>query len=143
MVVGEAVRLWAAGHIGRVSRTRGSAVGPLVETGPYAVVRNPLYIGNIFLFLGFGLIFWPAPVVMLPVLFVYYSAIVRWEEANLTVRIGTSYLDYQRRVPRWFPRSAPRGSGWSAAVGFRSERGTFIVLALAFVLTAVRCYTRL
>ena len=41
-------------HIGVISRTRSDRLGPLVDTGPFALVRNPLYLGNIALWVGFA-----------------------------------------------------------------------------------------
>src|SRR5437773_684606 len=62
---GESVRLWAVHHIGAVSRTRSDRLGPLIADGPFGIVRNPLYIGNIALWLGFALtarLVWLAPI---------------------------------------------------------------------------------
>jgi protein-S-isoprenylcysteine O-methyltransferase Ste14 len=44
---GELIRLWGVHHIGAISRTRSQRLGPLVATGPFALIRNPLYVGNI------------------------------------------------------------------------------------------------
>src|SRR5215471_1991113 len=41
--IGEALRLWGVHHIGAISRTRSDRLGPLIESGPFAYVRNPLY----------------------------------------------------------------------------------------------------
>lgn len=130
--LGEALRLAAVGHIGLPSRTFGDDVGPLVDTGPYAWVRNPLYLGNLLLWAGLGVVSWPAALLVVPVLAAYYAAIVRWEEANLEVTLGESYRAYRARVPRWLPRP-PAGyapAGWSARRALRSERSTMLVLAL-------------
>src|SRR3954470_18793655 len=43
-LAGEAVRLWAVHHIGTISRTRSDRLGPLVTTGPFGLMRNPLYL---------------------------------------------------------------------------------------------------
>src|SRR5688500_9988822 len=43
---GELLRLWAVRHIGGISRTRSDRLGPLVASGPFARLRNPLYLGN-------------------------------------------------------------------------------------------------
>jgi protein-S-isoprenylcysteine O-methyltransferase Ste14 len=130
--LGEAVRLAAVGHIGLPSRTRGADVGVLVDSGPYAWVRNPLYVGNLLLWAGLGVVAWPAALVMVPLLALYYTAIVRWEEANLTVRLGAPYVAYRVRVPRWVPAPPAEAAAgrWSLEKALRSERTTLLVLAL-------------
>lgn len=140
ILAGESVRLWAVGHIGRRSRTRGGDVGGLMDSGPYARVRNPLYIGNILLFAGFGAIRWPWIFVVVPMFCFHYHHIIAWEERNLSAQLGQPYRDYLRRVPRWFPRrqegaaagrdGAATDTGWSGREALRSERGTFAMLAL-------------
>ncbi|MCC7416745.1 MAG: isoprenylcysteine carboxylmethyltransferase family protein [Acidobacteria bacterium] len=139
---GEALRLWGVRHIGVISRTRSDRLGPLVETGPFALVRNPLYIGNIGLWTGFALaarLVWLAPIVA-GLLALEYHAIVSWEERLLASRLGDAYLAYQGRVQRWIPAArrppspplaAPAGS-WRGAVF--SERGTLIAIAAGCLL---------
>jgi protein-S-isoprenylcysteine O-methyltransferase Ste14 len=137
LAAGEALRLLAVGHIGLPSRTRADGVGVLVQTGPYAWVRNPLYIGNLLLFAGLGTVLWPSALVAVPLLAVHYTLIVRWEESNIAARMGEPYQRYLAAVPRWFPRvptrpseGSPPGLGWSAARAFRSERSTLIAIAV-------------
>src|SRR5436190_7880464 len=103
---GELIRLWGVHHIGAISRTRSDRLGPLIDTGPFALVRNPLYVGNILLWVGFALsarLVWLAPVIVLLLAFEYH-AIVRWEETLLTTRLGDPYRRYMTHVPRWIPR---------------------------------------
>ena len=47
VAAGELLRFWAVHHIGAISRTRSDRLGPLIDSGPFALVRNPLYLGNI------------------------------------------------------------------------------------------------
>src|SRR5882672_10005690 len=104
-VIGELIRLWGVYHIGAISRTRSERLGPLVASGPFARLRNPLYVGNIALWVGFALtarLVWLAPVI-LALLALEYHAIVRWEEMLLESRLGQAYRDYAARVPRWIP----------------------------------------
>src|SRR5688572_32691095 len=82
VLAGELIRLAAVRHIGTISRTRTDRLGPLVASGLFRWVRNPLYIGNIALWAGLTLVadlpWLVAPVALL--LAVEYHAIVRWEE---------------------------------------------------------------
>lgn len=139
LAAGEAVRLWAVGHIGLPSRTREASVGALVDTGPYGLVRNPLYVGNILLWTGFGLLQRPAAAVILPLFLVYYGLIVRWEERRLAAAHGAAWVEYAARVGRWLPRGLPRAwGGWDARKALRTERGTLLVLAVVLAAVAVR-----
>lgn len=136
IALGEAVRLWAVGHIGPASRTRGDDVTQLVTSGPYARLRNPLYAGNILLWVGVGFLaggLWALAWLVLMV--VHYGLVVRWEESNLGPRIGPAYRAYLERVPRWLPLGPGGGGGaYDLVVAIKSERSTF--LALIAVLAA-------
>ena len=151
IVAGEAIRFWSVHHIGAISRTRSDRLGPLVASGPFAFVRNPLYIGNIALWAGFAVIaqlLWLAPAIVLLLAFEYH-AIVRWEETLLATRLGDPYRQYLTRVPRWIPHlggaqsraprdadSLPRLFSWKETL--YSERGTLIAIAVGYVLLFVK-----
>ncbi len=143
VAAGESLRLWAVHHIGAISRTRSDRLGPLVTTGPFALVRNPLYLGNIALWVGFALsarLLWMVPVAVL-VLGFEYHAIVRWEERLLASRRGEEYRAYAARVPRWLP-NAYRGKRCAVAFSWRetlfSERGTLLAIAAGYLLLWVK-----
>jgi protein-S-isoprenylcysteine O-methyltransferase Ste14 len=149
VALGEAGRLWAVHHIGVISRTRADRLGPLVASGPFAWVRNPLYLGNIALWTGFALsarLAWMAPVII-ALLALEYSAIVRWEEDLLASRLGSAYRQYAARVPRWIPRPPARpgeephdvqrsltSPGGSIRCTLFSERGTLVAIGAGYVL---------
>jgi len=158
VAAGELLRLWAVRHIGAISRTRSDRLGPLVSTGPFGWVRNPLYVANLLLWVGFTLsaaIPWLLPVVLSVLAFAYH-AIVRWEETLLESRLGDDYRAYASQVPRWIPHGRPSpvsrreaivGSPQSASfvhsrdtAGFTwietlfSERGTLIAIILGYLL---------
>jgi len=142
VAIGEATRLWAVHHIGAISRTRSDRLGPLVSSGPFAFIRNPLYVGNIFLWAGFALsaqLVWLAPIVVV-LLALEYHAIVRWEEGLLSERIGEPYVQYVARVPRWLPSwSSPAvpsvpAETFSWRQTLFSERGTLIAIGAGFAL---------
>ena len=92
--LGVGVRSWAAGYLIK-SRA-------LITGGPYAYVRNPLYLGNVLLTLGATFIselLWFVPIAI-ALFLVQYLPIVRWEESILIERFGEEYRAYCRRVPR-------------------------------------------
>jgi protein-S-isoprenylcysteine O-methyltransferase Ste14 len=152
---GELIRLWGVRHIGAISRTRSQRLGPLVASGPFALIRNPLYVGNILIWVGFALsarLAWLAPLIVL-LLGAEYHAIVRWEESLLVSRLGDAYRDYAARVPRWVPTLNRRDrrdqdfSAISASSGVQSfswtatlfsERGTFVAIAVGYGLLWIK-----
>src|SRR5262249_39328637 len=132
IALGEFLRLWGVHHIGVISRTRSDRLGPLVVTGPFGYLRNPLYVGNIALWVGFAFLSgppWMAPIVF-SILVFEYQAIVRWEERLLEARFGEGYREYARRVPRWLPRLTAGEAVGQSSVPYSwretvfSERGT-------------------
>jgi protein-S-isoprenylcysteine O-methyltransferase Ste14 len=142
---GEALRLWGVRHIGVISRTRSERVGPLVDSGPFRIIRNPLYVGNVLLWAGFAItarLLWLAPIVVV-LLGLEYHAIVRWEERLLEARVGERYRAYAARVPRWLPRTGRRpGRDPHTTQTWRetlfSERGTLIAIAVGYVLLWIK-----
>lgn len=154
VATGEALRFWSVLHIGVISRTRSERLGPLVRSGPFALIRNPLYVGNLLLWIGFAIsagLLWLVPLIVL-VLGAEYHAIVRWEETHLEARLGESYRTYKAEVGRWLPKNraasvASREPAVSAANPFSwgetifSERGTLIAIVVGFVLLWVKSRT--
>lgn len=75
----------------------------LLQTGPFALSRNPLYVGLVVLYLGISLIvpsLWAAFLLPLGVTALEWGAI-RPEERFLRERFGAAYEEYSRRVRRW------------------------------------------
>jgi protein-S-isoprenylcysteine O-methyltransferase Ste14 len=143
VVTGEALRLWAVGVAGKLTRTRGDNVKALVTSGPFALVRNPLYVANFAIAYGLvvlskvGWLLWVFP----PLFAIQYAAIVAWEERILATAFGDTYERYRGRVARWVPTRRPRseagGRTWNGRIAWRSERDTLWGLAaLAAVLVA-------
>jgi protein-S-isoprenylcysteine O-methyltransferase Ste14 len=141
VAAGLALRLWSVRHIGSISRTRANRLGPLLTSGPYAIVRNPLYVANWWMWTGFvvmsGLL-WMLPIAW-AVFGAEYGAIVHWEERALAREHGLAYRTYLNAVPRWVPVRPPvrvrsaAAHPWSAV--FFSERGTLLAAgAIAAVL---------
>jgi protein-S-isoprenylcysteine O-methyltransferase Ste14 len=143
IAVGELIRLAGVAAAGTVTRRRSRDVQRLVNYGAFAWCRNPLYVGNWFVWLGFTVIsgvLWFLPVAVV-IFAVEYYYIVRYEEGVLESIFGEEYLSYKRQTPRWFPRPPSSGAtgphAWGEAIW--SERSTvlqYIVLGAAFVLKA-------
>jgi protein-S-isoprenylcysteine O-methyltransferase Ste14 len=113
---GEVVRMWAVGYSGVTTRGAAVTAPALVTAGPYAYVRNPLYVGNFLTAAGFALAFTgknSAPVRLalvggsLAAMFGVYAVIVPHEEAYLRNTFGRAFDDYCARVPRIVPALEP------------------------------------
>jgi len=78
----------------------------LVTQGPYAVVRNPIYLGMFGLMVSTGLVFttWWALLIAVIVFLVGNQVRIRAEEKLLRETFGSQFDDYARRVPAFFPR---------------------------------------
>lgn len=103
LLLGVFIRLWAQQHLHYRLEIRKT----LTETGPYRLLRNPIYIGNTLMCLG-GVaaseLLWLMPLTLLWCA-VVYSLVVRDEETHLLEKYGQPYQDFLDRVPRWFPRA--------------------------------------
>ena len=148
MACGEAIRFWGVSIAGSETRTTGTVGGTyLITSGPFAHVRNPLYLGNMLLYAGVGIMSWALfPWLTLAAVawfsFQYYLIVTR-EEEYLTERFGEDYRRYCREVRRFLPRLTPYESahpapkGVSFHEGLASERRTLQAIALVVLLILV------
>jgi protein-S-isoprenylcysteine O-methyltransferase Ste14 len=76
-----------------------------VATGPYAYVRNPMYIGGFILLAGFGLHHYSVSILILTVLLFipFHLFVVFVEEPILERKFGKSYVEYKKHIKRWIP----------------------------------------
>jgi len=103
VLAGEAVRLWASGHL---EKTRALATG-----GPYAHTRNPLYFGSALMAVGLGAAA-ASPWVVLAAagyFFAFYPRVVREEAAFLSDKFNSDYDMWAAKVPLFWPRFSPAG----------------------------------
>lgn len=77
-----------------------------VAVGPYAYVRNPMYIGGFILLVGFGLYHLSVSILILAVILivVFHFFVLIVEEPTLERLFGKSYLDYKKKINRWLPK---------------------------------------
>ncbi len=103
-ILGLALRAWAAGHLEKNLA--------LAESGPYAWVRNPLYIGTLATAAGFVIASrrWELGVLFAAVFFLIYLPVVELEEQHLR-SLFPAYADYAKRVPRLLPSPPAQRGG--------------------------------
>jgi protein-S-isoprenylcysteine O-methyltransferase Ste14 len=136
-LAGVVLRGWARIHIGRSSDTRRLHARRLVSSGPYALVRNPLYVGNMAIACGLALLIgagaWAGLLGL--ALALHYGRVARAEEHMLEARFGDEYRAYRERVRRWWPYSRrPEGIGHNALASLRRE---WRIAALALLAAAL------
>ena len=138
--LGILVRACAAGYLRKQKS--------LTVTGPYAYTRNPLYLGSAILALGLAVASNSCfAALLLSVYFVlFYSIVVRREEAELRGHFGVAFEEYARRVPVFLPRLHPlrskvarnsafswaqykRNREYKAAIGFALILGLLLLIA--------------
>ena len=137
ILAGEFVRIWASGYFEKKGRK-------LATCGPFAHVRNPLYIGNFFLGFGFVLI---SKNLLNLVLFligfiILYRGVIQREERELTETFGEDYIHYAGEVPSLIPRWTPYASRepthfqWSLLIRHREHQALLgiVVLIVSFYL---------
>jgi protein-S-isoprenylcysteine O-methyltransferase Ste14 len=141
--LGEAVRLWAAGHLHKSVR--------LATAGPYAYTQNPLYLGRLLILTGLGLAArseWGLNYIALAVgylvFFLYYIPRKLRVEGDRLARIhGDAYEAYRRTVPILIPSPRPfRGEDarWSFRQMVRNQEPLVLAgVALVFGFLAWKC----
>jgi protein-S-isoprenylcysteine O-methyltransferase Ste14 len=125
---GWALRMWAQKHLGYrlpIKRT-------VTTSGPYSLVRNPIYIANTLIILGTVVmceVLWMIPLTLLWCALLY-ALVVYYEEHHLRLKYGRSYIDYLHAVPRWLPRRA----GPSGVAHFHSSPAQIVLAEIYVVL---------
>ncbi len=127
--VGLVIRALSSGHVKKDRE--------LTTTGPYAYVRNPLYLGSIMIGIGFAIAardLWVALVLVLYFVLVYVP-VIRAEEVYLRAHFP-AYAEYQHRVPSLVPRSlwlSGVTSGFSRELYFRHREYNSLLGAAAML----------
>jgi protein-S-isoprenylcysteine O-methyltransferase Ste14 len=126
-VLGEALRIWAAGHL-----EKGREV---TMSGPYRFTRHPLYLGSTMMGVGLAIAAHSVIVtaLVLGYLGVTLAAAISREEAHLTEKFGAAYPAYREGVAR----AEARRFSIRRAVKNREYRA-LIGLVVAFALLALR-----
>ena len=131
-LAGLAIRAWAAGHLEKNQR--------LATSGPYAHVRNPLYVGTLACGLGFAVAGarWGVGAALVAFFLAWYLPVVEEEESHLA-KLLPGYGEYRRRVPSLVPALLPRYSGGAPfrCALYRRNREYHAAIAFAVALAAL------
>jgi protein-S-isoprenylcysteine O-methyltransferase Ste14 len=109
IVAGTGLLLWAVVVLAREGGATGAPTDPtktLVDSGPYAWLRNPIYAGDGVLIFGLALLTGSPTLLLYDLLFLLAidQYLRRVEEPGLQRRFGEDYAVYSRAVPRWLAR---------------------------------------
>jgi len=149
IIIGEYFRLWGVSYAGSETRTTGNVGGTyLVVSGAYAFVRNPLYIGNMLMYLGVGImsmaLFPYLQIIAIAFFFFQYTLIINEEESFLLNKYGKIYENYCKTVPKLIPSwnkyqnpeiDQPR---YDIQAGLRSEKRTLQAITIVILIIIIR-----
>ena len=130
-LAGEALRVWAAGHLNKSREVTAS--------GPYRWFAHPLYVGSSVMGAGLAIASGSAGIAVLigAYLAATLTAAIKSEEAFLNRTFGETYVRYRRGDQD--ARDTGRRFSWAQARANREHR-TIIGLALAILLLAIRSF---
>lgn len=139
-LLGLLLRGWATGHLQKNIC--------LAEGGPYAYVRNPLYLGT--LLVAAGLIIasrrWLLAALFAAVFVLIYLPVIELEEQHLST-LFPNFIAYSRRVPSLWPTLRPAKSGarfqWSVYLRNREYQALLGLLAGEAFLIAKALFFRI
>ncbi|BFN38059.1 methyltransferase family protein [Fidelibacter multiformis] len=144
--LGLGIRIVTIGHTPRGTsgrNTKKQVAETLNTTGLYSVVRNPLYLGNFFMWLGIALFahLWWLTLIYILVFWLYYERIIFAEEAYLRDKFGNEYLEWANKTPAFIPKLSQYRKAnlpFSLRNVLRREyNGFFAVIVILFVLETV------
>lgn len=105
VLAGMLIRLWSNGYAIKNNK--------LTTSGPYAFVRNPLYLGTFLIAIGMAVILktgWVGALFLLAMT-VMYIRTIREEQGMLLARYGDAYRNYMNKVPAMIPTLIPYSEG--------------------------------
>lgn len=104
---GVVLRVWAAQALGKFyTPTLKVVLGqPVIESGPYWIVRHPGYLASILLWVGLGLVFanWLATFAVAALVGLAFALRIQAEESLLLASFGSEYQRYMTRTWRLVP----------------------------------------
>ncbi len=148
-LLGEFFRFWGVAYAGSETRRTG-AVGAtyLVVSGAFAHLRNPLYLGNMLMYLGIGImsysLFPYLQIIALAFFMWQYYVIINEEEGFLVQKYGKAYEEYRAAVPKLipslkaYPNPGIEQPSFNPKAGLKSEMRTLQAFAFIILIVIVR-----
>ena len=104
MAAASFLRIWSGSVLtsGRMMSFR-VRVDRLCFSGPYLIVRNPIYLADLIAFAGFAMCLPPVGIVLPVLIFGHYTQLIGYEERSLLREFGREYADYRSRTPSIIP----------------------------------------
>ena len=140
MLLGIAFRMYSAGYLSGGHTTMIINADYICSSGPFAYIRNPLYLGNFVIGLALGLAFneWYGYVVFILHYITAYSILITYEEKFLADKFGAMYKEYSAHTRRFIPRLKPFTDGPTVKPNFKlgvlSEKYYLLFLILLFAI---------
>jgi protein-S-isoprenylcysteine O-methyltransferase Ste14 len=128
-IVGESIRVWAAGHLEKSKE--------VTQSGPYRYTRHPLYLGSTLIGVGMAVVAnnLIVAVIVIAYLALTLTAAMRSEEAHLRQKFGDAYDAYaEKRAPK-----VERSFSWQRAI-YNREHHTIAGLVAGLALLGLKAY---
>ncbi len=140
---GLGIRVFAIGYAGTNTSGRniiGHVADSLNTTGIYSICRNPLYLGNFFMWLACVMAMDSVPIIaaFFIAFWWFYSRIIQSEEAFLTQKFGAEYSDYRATTWRILPNILTYRRGqmqFDMMRVLRQESGGLLAFFTAFIIS--------
>lgn len=117
IILGSVLRIICLGYLGVKSRGEEPMIANLITTGPYRYSRNPVYIANTFIALGFsilatgeyGILYSLLAAIFTTLYYIlYYNYfVIPAEEEFLESKFKDKYIEYKKAVPKWLINFKP------------------------------------
>ena len=140
--LGALIRIKTSGHaaLGTSGRVKAAAkAAELNTTGPYSLVRNPLYVGRIINYTGMAMLSgsWAFAVIVLLLSILIYERISVYEEEFLTGKFGNAHRTWAVNVPMLWPKLTgwvpPKYKFWWKRMIWRERQKVFLLGTAVFL----------
>ncbi len=151
VLFGEFIRVWSVSYAGSETRTTTGVGGSnLVTQGPYSIIRNPLYFGNISIYIGIGIMsnaMFPYLTILAFLFFTFqYYLIIFNEEDYLRSTYGASFELYCKTLKRFlpFPKRMPEEIRSHLPLdvkeGFKSEKRSLQAVTIITIIILIKFF---